>query len=356
MKPRLNKLYKKLSHEKIDALLVTKNVNVSYLSGFHGTEAYALCSPAANFLITDSKYAQSSKDEVTDFKVKIRDGSISKILKELCRKSGIERLGFESKWLSYNEHRRLKDELKRLDLVATLDLVEAVREIKGASEIRFIKRAVKISDRTYKSLLDFIKPGISEEEVAIEIDHLLRLNGAEANSFPTIAISGRRSSLPHGRPTPKRIGPNDPVLLDFGARCRCYCSDLTRMVFLGRMSEKFRRIYEWVLNAQMKAIEKLKPGVRISDIDRAARQYLERKGVGKYFSHRLGHGVGMEIHEEPSISQANKARLKEGMVFTIEPAVYIPGWGGCRIEDMVLVTRGGVEILSNSPRQMINIG
>ena len=356
MKPRLNKLYKKLREEKIDALLVTKDVNVSYLSGFHGTEACALCSPAANFLITDSKYATSTKDEVAGFKVKIRDGSIYRILKELCRKLGIERLGFESKWLSYNEHRRLNDELKRLNLVATLDLVEAIREIKGASEIGFIKRAVKISDRTYRSLLDFIKPGMSEEEVAREIDHLLRLNGAEANSFPTIAISGKRSSLPHGRPTHKRIGPNDPVMIDFGARCKGYCSNLTRMVFLGRMSRKFRRIYEWVLNAQMKAIGKLKPEVKISDIDRAARQYLERKGVGKYFCHRLGHGVGMEIHEEPSISQTNKVRLKEGMVFTIEPAVYIPGWGGVRIEDMVLVTRGGVEILSNSPKQMINIG
>jgi len=352
---RLKKLYGKLEKEKVEAFLLNKDVNISYLSGFRGSEALALVSPKENLLITDRRFLEESKDEVTGFRVKIKAGSVYTILRRLCQRLKIRRLGFEGTWFAYEEFKKLKDELGSIELVSTSGLVEALREEKGPRELKFIRYAAEITDRALGEILDLIRPGLTEEELAREIDHILRVCGAEASSFPTIVTSGRRTSLPHGRPTKKKIEADDPVLIDFGACYGCYNSDLTRMVFLGRMSRKFRKIYNLLLCAQKIAIRKIRPGVRVKDLDGVVRQYLAGKGLGKFFGHGLGHGVGREIHESPQVWQKNTARLRDGMVFTVEPAVYIPGWGGLRIEDMVLVTKGGAEILTNSPREIINL-
>lgn len=332
MKSRLNKLYSRLKKQKLDGLLVSNPVNVGYLNNLRSEKTYLFLTPGFNKQIKELKLPE----EIQRF---------SKRLK-------LKRLGFEENSLVYARYKQLKSHLSSTKLVPTANLVEELREIKEAGELKIIRKAISIAESVFRSVLNFIKPGLRERDIAGRIDSFLKTSGAKEPSFPVIVTSGERTSLPHGCPTSKKLRKNQPVLIDLGAYFNGYNSDLTRMVFLGKMSPRFRKIYNLLMGAQHRAIRKIAPGVRACDVDRAARSYLGKHGLAKYFVHGLGHGVGRAVHERPIISQNNTATLKKGMVLTVEPGVYIPKWGGIRIEDMVLVTNRGCELLSNLSRSI----
>jgi Xaa-Pro aminopeptidase len=274
--------------------------------------------------------------------------SFYETLIELTNQYKIKRLGFDSRHVTLAQFNLLKKSLTTtVDLVEANNLIENFREVKDESEIRLIRQALAIHKEALKLMKKTIKPGLTERDVFLKLDQFVKSKGVDYSFSPIIA-SGPNSCFPHARVTDRKIKNNEPVLLDMGIDVKGYKSDLTRMFFLGRIAELVSRVNENVYQAQQNAIKLIKPGVCIADVDRAARGFLEEKGFGKYFGHSLGHGVGLEIHESPRISQTNKAVLKEGMVITVEPAVYLPNKFGIRLEEMVLVTSKGCEVLSGN--------
>ncbi len=320
----INKVRRQLSRHKLDALLVSKEANVAYLSNLRG-EGSLLITPTKKILLVEP---------------------LEDSLAILVKKLRLKRVGLESAWLSLASYRRLKKAVRKVKLTPTANIVEGLRAIKTAEEIKLLRKAAALAVKSFKFAEKLIAPGKTEQEVAMEIQYFMRKSGAEACAFETIVASGKRSSLPHGPSSRKIIRKNEAVLVDLGCRLSGYNSDLTRMAFLGKIRGKLKRVYEVVLKAQQQAIQEVRAGKRASGIDRIARQYITRAGLGAFFGHALGHGIGREVHEYPPISSKNHQILKEGMVFTIEPGVYIPGFGGVRIEDMVLVTKTGCEILT----------
>ena len=342
----LKNLYARLRAEKLDALLVSKEINSSYLSGFEAEGSLILVSSRGNFIITDPRFAQESKN-IPGFKARIARGSFAGALLQVLGELKIKRMGFESQWLSYRGYNRLKGKLKRVDLKPTTGLVEGLRTTKTQQEITSIKKAAGIIKAAFTYIKRVARPGMKEVDLAVKIDNFMRSAGAEGPAFPSIVACGANAAKPHAKCTNKRIGANSPILIDIGARYNGYNCDLTRMLHLGTITPKFQRVYEAVREAQKRAIAAVRPGIIISHIDRAARQYLTACKLGQFFSHSLGHGIGREVHESPRIAGDNKQKLIPGMVFTIEPGVYMSGWGGVRIEDMVLVTKKGSRVLTD---------
>ena len=328
MKSRFNKLYGRLKKQRLDGLLVSCPVNVGYFSNPQSERTHLLLTPGFNRQINQLK--------------------LSEEVQKLSNKLKLKRLGFEENSLIYAGYKQLKSRLSSTQLVPTANLIEELREVKDSDELKIIRKAISLAEDAFESVLKFIKPGLRERDIAGRIDSFLKTSGAKGASFPVIVTSGKRTSLPHGCPTSKKLRQNEPVLIDLGARFNGYNSDLTRMVFLGKMSSRFRKIYKILIEAQNRAIRKIAPGVRACDVDKAARSYLKKHGLAKYFVHGLGHGVGRAVYERPVVSQHNTAQLKKGMVLTVEPGVYISKWGGIRIEDMVLVTHRGCKFLSRS--------
>jgi Xaa-Pro aminopeptidase len=236
--------------------------------------------------------------------------------------------------------------------VPTSGLVEQLRQIKDAEEVERIRQAVWQAEKAFAVLRSTLRPEMTEKQVADELEHQFRLFGAKNAAFPSIIAVGPRGALPHAVPTNKRVGDDDFVLVDWGANERLYCSDLTRMVVTGKISPKFERIYRVVLEAQTRAIAAIRPGAVSQDVDNVAREFITKAGFGRRFRHGLGHGLGMLVHEEPRLAVKNQTVLRPGMVITVEPGIYLPGWGGIRIEDDVLVTRSGHEVLTNAPKQL----
>lgn len=343
----INKLRQELLRRKLDALLITKRVNVAYLSGFKG-EGELLITPTKKILIVDFRFEEQAAKEAKSFQIwrgqsfHPLEGSIFRLVKKLK----LKRLGFEAPSLSYEFYRKLKGILKSVKLAPTSNIVERLRAIKNAEEIKLLKKAAALSIKSFAFAKQTIRPGRKEAEVARELQYFMRKYGAEDCAFDIIVASGKRSSMPHAPTSHRTIKGNEAVLVDLGVRYSGYNSDLTRMVFLGTIGDKIRQTYEIVLQAQKLAIKAIKTGVKIWQIDKIARRCIAKKGLGAFFGHALGHGIGKEVHEYPSISPQNQDILKQGMVFTVEPGVYIPGWGGIRVEDMVLVTKNGCEILT----------
>ena len=333
-------LKKRLEKEKLDGLFVSKPENVSYLSGFKGGESYLLITQKKNFFITDSRYAEQAKKETKGFK--IESGSIV----ELIKKNKLKRCGFEAKHITYGEVSKIRDRLTSEEFLPTYDLVEDLRVIKTVDEINKIKKAIAVCLAALDSLKGNIKPGDSEARLAAYIEYQMKLAGALRASFDIIVLSGANASMPHGWPSARLIKKNEAVFIDAGALVNGYNSDLTRAYFIGKPPVKIRKIYDIVKRAQELAIKAVRPGAAASEIDRIARNYIKKQGFGDYFGHAVGHGVGREVHEAPSISPKSKAILKPGMVFTVEPAIYVPGLGGIRLEEMVLVTEKGKQVIS----------
>lgn len=345
-KRRIRALQKKIEDLALDAILITHTANVSYLSGFQGHDSSLLITRKKAFFITDSRYLEDAKNTLDrSFCVELASNSTFESIIRIIKNARVRSLGFEGMHLAYTPATRLKKYLGAVKLVDARGCVETIRAIKDDDEISAIRRSVKLNAMVFRKTASSIRPGMSEEAIArgIELDFLH--HGAR-HSFLTIVASGLNSSKPHARPDITKVKNNSFVMIDMGCILDGYCSDLTRMVVLGKASVRFKTIYCIVKTAQERAIKLIRPGAVIAQIDRAARGYIEQKGYGSYFGHSLGHGVGLEVHEEPSVSWRNEERLKAGMVFTVEPAIYIPGFGGVRIEDMVLVTKNGCEILT----------
>ena len=342
---RIALLEAELKAGRLDAFIVTNETNVSYLSGFCGHDSMLLIASGKRFFLTDSRYIEDARNKMMDFEVVLVKGSTYAALKELIKKNNLKRIGFEAMNLPYEVATRLKDFAGSAVLAPTKDMVELLRAVKDEAEIELIRKAISLTKAVMERAVKEVEPGISEEAIdkKIEIDFIK--NDAQA-SFEPIVAAGPNSSKPHAIPSGALIENNSFVMIDIGCNLNGYNSDLTRMVVLGKVNKKFKKIYNTVSAAQNKAIEKVAPGARLAEVDKAARGYIQSKGFGKYFGHSLGHGVGMDVHEEPSVSSRSQGILKAGMVITIEPAIYIPKFGGVRIEDMVLVTDKGCEILS----------
>lgn len=337
---------------RCDALLITGIENVRYITGFTGSNGFLIIAGKGGIFFTDSRYTeQASKEIEAGVKVKEYKKKVPELVAEIID-SGFKRVGFEDSNLTYQEYREIGKGLKGVKLVPLKDKLGSLRSVKSKGEIKIISRAADIAYKAFEKLLPSVKPGKREDDLAIELEYLMRRGGAEGLSFDVIVASGARSALPHGRAGNKLLKQGDPVVIDFGARYEGYHSDETVTVFIGMASERHRRIYQTVKEAHDRAIDAVRPGVRFSDIDKAARDFIDKAGYGKYFGHGTGHGVGLNVHEAPSVSPNSKEMAEEGMVFTIEPGIYIPKVGGVRIEDMVVVTKGGCRVLTRIPKEL----
>ena len=345
----IKKLRQALHLHKLDALLITKEANVSYLSGFKG-EGQLLITPVKKILIVDFRFKEQADKFKKAFQVcsRMSFSSLEESVFSLVKQFKLKRVGFEAASLSYALYHKLKKLLGRVSLVPTTQIVEHLRAIKSAHEIKLLRKTAACAVRSYAFARRILTPGIKEVELAREVQYFMRKAGAQDCAFEIIVASGKMSSMPHALVSHKTIKKNEAVLIDLGCRMAGYNSDLTRVVFLGKMRGKIKRIYEIVLRAQQLAIKTVRAGVKISQVDKAARQHIAKEGLGAFFGHALGHGIGREVHEYPSISPNSKGILREGMVFTIEPGIYIPGVGGVRVEDMVLVTKNGCKILTKT--------
>jgi len=356
MENRLIQVRQKLKDNNIDAILITKRQNYMYLSGFTGTSAHLLISAEKAYLITDFRYIEQATRQAPLFEVVKYQGNIEIEIKKLLEELFVKKLGFEADHLTYDKYLCYKEKFENTELVPQKDFVESLRIIKSDDEIEKIKKAVEIADRAFEHILNYIKPGIKENEIAAELEYFMKKNGAQGPSFETIVASGTRSAMPHGVASEKVIQYGDIVTLDYGAIYEGYCSDITRTIFVGYAQDKLKEIYEIVLNAQLKALKGAFEGKTGREIDSIAREIITKEGYGNNFGHGLGHGVGLEIHEEPRLSVSGEKVMKNGMVVTVEPGIYIEGLGGVRIEDMIVINNDKPQILTKAPKEMIIVG
>lgn len=347
---RLKQLRKKMRLLAIDHLLLTNLTNIAYITGFVGTDGVVIVHPRGATLVVDSRYHLQAREQESILRVvKAQGRPFDTALKILQARKG-ECVAFEAKVVSFAQHQELRRKLKGKKLFGTTNLIEDSRMIKDTHEIAAIRRAVRLSDRVAEEIIADLHPDMRECDVAAEIVYRLMRRGAENVSFDPIVASGPRSALPHARPGTRKLGRRSLIVMDLGAIRNGYCSDLTRTITLGRPTRKQEKIYNIVLDAQQAAKETVRPNVSVASVDGAARKVISDAGYGDCFGHSVGHGVGMAVHELPSVSTGNARILQPGMVITIEPGIYIPGWGGVRIEDVVLVTKSGYETLTKAPK------
>jgi Xaa-Pro aminopeptidase len=356
MRNRIKQLQKIIQKENLDLLLVTSLSNVRYLSGYSGTNGLVLISPHESLFLTDFRYKDQVSEQVKYSKIVIAERELILSLPSLSLlKSKRLKLGFEQNHLSCGTYRKLKTLLPNCLLVSTENLVESLSVKKDQNEIDKIKKAVSITDQVLSEILDFVKPKVKEQDIAAEIEYKFKKYGSSAPFFETIVASGKRSALPHGVASSKRIEKGDLVTLDMGAVYDGYTADLTRTVVVGKANKRQKEVYNIVLKAQKEAISKVKPKIKACDLDKVARDSIKKAGYEKYFGHGLGHGIGLLIHDNPTINPTSQQVLEPGMVITIEPGIYIPNWGGVRIEDDVLITQRGCEILTTAEKKLLEL-
>ena len=357
MTTRLRLAQAKVAQADLDLYLVSHLPHVRYLCGFSGSSGMLLLSRRDAWFFTDSRYAEQIRREVKGArKVVPESGSLMEaICDSSVLKKGHPRLGFQARHLNVDAFAKLQRGLSGALLVPHDDLVEPLVVVKDAREVDLIDRAASIADRAFLRLLKLIKPGQRELDVARELEYAMLKLGSEGTPFETICASGKRSALPHGRASKKRLEAGDFVTLDFGALVGGYCSDITRTFVLGRASARQKKIYRIVQSAQAKAVGQVRPGASTLAVDRAARSTISKAGFGSKFGHGTGHGIGLEVHQGPSLSPRANGTLEPGMVVTVEPGIYLPGFGGVRIEDDVLVTRTGRRVLTTAPRHLIEL-
>ncbi|MFZ5952714.1 MAG: M24 family metallopeptidase [Candidatus Rifleibacteriota bacterium] len=352
---RLEKYRDFLRQEKnVQGVLLTDRTNIRYLCGFSGSCGYLLVTKKDAWFFTDFRYQEQSAREIGDLaKVEIFYNNAVETIFKKVKAARIKCLGVEKNislqsYLTYVEEFAGKIE-------PITDHVRTLRQIKDEDELKSLKKAFAIADKAFADLLDEIKPGMTEIEVAARLEYSMKCFGSEAPSFSTIIAAGPNSSCPHAQPTMRKLKAGEMVKIDFGATWQGYHSDMTRTVFLGPATDKFKKVYEIVLRAQQKAIKALKPGMKCKDIDKIARDEIIEAGYGDYFGHGLGHSYGLEIHEAPSLSAKCDAEIEPGMTFTVEPGIYLPGWGGIRIEDSFLVEKDGLIKLTRTPNSLLQI-
>ena len=340
-----------------DVLLVSLLPNIRYLCGFSGSAALLLVEPSRSWLFTDSRYTLQAQEEVSESRVHIAKHGLLRAVAEALRSHK------KPLRVGYSPHGLTVAQKKALDArsgtgvrwIPDRSIVEGLRAVKDADELATMREAANLITRVFGDLVRVIGPKMSEIEVAAEIEYKIKRYGGSGPSFDTIVASGPRSAWPHARPTPKLLGKSQLVVLDQGAIIRGYCSDMTRTVFLGRATQKVRQVYAAVLEAQAAARDALRPGVAADEVDAAARGVLKRLKLGEYFTHSTGHGLGLEVHEMPRLGKNERTIMREGMVVTIEPGVYISKLGGVRIEDDMVVTATGATALTTAPREFLEL-
>lgn len=347
-------MYKKLNTilNEYDGVLILSPYNMQYFSGFTGGEGALLITKDKRLLFTDSRYTEQAQGEAADFEVIEWKG-----LNDLCHnvnELNLKGLAFEDNYMTALYLNRLKEKIGA-EFMGKGAEIDELRAVKEPWEIEKIAKAEEIGDKAFTHILGFIKEGITEREIAAELEYFMKKQGADKTSFDTISISGAKTSMPHGRPDNKKIEKGDFITLDFGCVYEGYCSDMTRTVVLGKASEKQKEIYDIVLKAQLEGLSAIKSGIKCAAADKAARDIIEKAGYGKYFGHSLGHGVGLLIHENPTLSPKSEATLKDNMVVSCEPGIYIPEFGGVRIEDLVCVSGDKCRILSKSTKKLTEI-
>jgi Xaa-Pro aminopeptidase len=344
-----------LAGQKIDTLLVSSPANIRYLTGYAGSNGLVLATPSETHFFTDPRYALEASQTIT-CKLHIAKRPLIEDVAAIIKRKKLKKIGFEPAWLNLDQHQKLKT---LLPLGASLQplagIVDTLRMTKSPQEIDQIRKSVRVNSEAYARTLRRVRLGMRERDVAAELDYQMRLHGAEKPAFDTIVAAGARTALPHAQPSGRRLEENDLLLVDMGACLDGYMSDMTRMAFLGIPNKRVRTLYDAVLEAQMNAIEAVRPGVTSAQVDGAARGVLKKHGLDRQFVHSTGHGLGLEIHEGPRIGKKDKTVLQTGMVITIEPGAYIERFGGVRIEDTVLVTANGCEVLTPTTKEFVHL-
>lgn len=353
---RLEKLRKKLTERKVDGILVTSAVNRRYLSGFTGTSGYLLITEDRAVLFSDFRYKTQAPMQAPEFTFVEHGLKAEETIAETARAQGIRKLAYEDRHLTVAAFRKYADAFQGIELEPAGHLVEQIRMVKDESELAILREACAIVDRAFQHMIGVLKPGMTEKEAALELEFFMRREGAAGTSFDTIMASGERSALPHGVASDRVLQAGDFVTMDYGAYFNGYCSDITRTVVLGAPTERHREIYDIVLEAQQAVLDGIRPGMTGREADKIARDIIKNHGYGDFFGHGTGHGIGLEIHEEPRLSVSGDIVLEPGMVVTVEPGIYLPDFGGVRIEDDIVMTENGAELLTHAPKNFIVIG
>jgi Xaa-Pro aminopeptidase len=345
----------RLAEHKIDALLISSAANVRYLSDYTGSNGLLLITAKESHFFTDPRYGLEAAQRIS-CKVHVAKGPLLAAAAKIIKQKRLKKVGLESAWVRLVDYNRLKEELPLgVSLHPIGPLVEEQRMVKSPAEIELIRRSVQANSEAYDRTMKRVKVGVRERDLAAELEFQMRMLGAEKPSFDTIVAAGERTALPHAQPTARRFQENELLLIDMGASLEGYSSDMTRVAFAGAPPKRVRDMYKAVLEAQLMAVNAVRAGIPAGNVDAAARGVLKKHGLEKEFLHSTGHGLGLEIHEPPRIGKKEKTKLKAGMVITIEPGAYIDGFGGIRIEDTVLVTENGCEVLTPTPKEFVSI-
>jgi len=351
---RLQKLRHSLKQKELDVLVISHQENRRYMSGFTGSDGWLLISNKSACLTVDFRYVEQAKKEATDFDVIHIKGDVVSWLPKLVADSAFKKVGFEADQIPFalyqQLYRKITDDGYKFQLIPVTGLVESIRAIKEPEELQFISESVELADAAFTYAKSVLRPGVSEKDIAWELEKFMRQKGSEALPFDIIVASGANSALPHAKPSEQVLRKNMPVVIDLGARVNGYCSDLSRTFFVGNEDETFSKIYDIVLGAQLTALATIAVGMNGDQADRLARTVIEQANYGEAFGHGLGHGVGLEAHESPRLSPNASDLLTDGMVFTIEPGIYIAGWGGVRIEDTVVMENGKIKALTGADK------
>ncbi len=354
MKNSITRLYAAMKEHNIDAAIISLEANIRYFSGFTSADATLLILPSANYLITDFRYIEQAEIQCPDFKIIDAPGvKTAPFIKETCMSAGAKRIWFEDNVMSYRDYSSFQDILEPLEMVPAQDIPAKLRMVKTEEEINNIRQAAALADKGFTHILSYLRPGITEIDVALELEFFLRKNGSEGLAFPIIAASGKNGSLPHAEPSHKKLESGDLITLDYGCVINGYRSDMTRTVAIGEPGDLMREIYKITLEAQLKALDSLRSGITGIFADKQARDHISSKGYGEYFGHGLGHGVGLNVHEAPTLSPRGEMLLEAGMVVSVEPGIYLPGKGGVRIEDLVVIAEDGYDNLVSSSKELI---
>ena len=349
---RIEKIRVRLARDSLDAILIINRENRRYLTGFTGSDGKLLITSKKVFLFVDSRYCLQAEKEVAGLAILCLTPDFISALIKVNKEEKIKNLGFESNEITVQGYQKLEQSLSEVTLISTADLTEDLRSIKDNEEVELIKQAQNITDRAFSHIIGYIKESLSEKEIAWELESWIRLNGAEAVPFVPIVASGINAAEPHHFSGDKRVKKGEMIILDFGAVVSGYSSDMTRTVFLGKPTARQKKIYEIVLSSQNRVLKKLKAGITIKEIDGIAKAVIESEGFGEFFQHNLGHGVGLSVHEKPTLCPLNDSFLAEDMLCTVEPGIYLPGWGGVRIENLLLIKKNEAELLTRSPQKI----
>ena len=352
MNQRLMILRQKLAEQDLDAILITQPENRRYLSGFTGSAGVLLISQEQAILATDFRYYEQVEKQAPDFRLAKITDKFKTLLPELVHHVGAKRVGFESVHLTVDQHQEWQKVAEGFELVPTKELVERIRAVKDEDELSKIRKAIALADEAFAHIVDFTEPGMTEKEVAWELEAFMRTHSAEKVAFDLIVGSGPNGAMPHATISERVIRAGEPIVIDMGAMIDGYNSDLTRTICAGRPDDKFKEIYDIVLEAQRTAEQGIKPGMQGKQADSIARKVIEEAGYGDNYGHGLGHGVGLAVHEKPGVGRLSEDVLGPGMVFTVEPGIYLPGWGGVRIEDIVVMREDGVRVLTQASKEL----